>query len=173
MNKIRRRQILVDKKIQFFYTGFLIWFLVIALILTGTVLYYIIMNTIINTFVGAKTSNIYQIILEINKLLVLRLSILIIIVIVVGIFLGILYLHRIAGPIYRIEKTIKESMNDGIEYRPITLRKKDFFHSLANNINLFIEKYNQKKIIISEQLDKLIQQYPQMKEEIDEIKKNL
>jgi methyl-accepting chemotaxis protein len=174
MNKIRRRQFIVDKKIQFFYTGLLIWFLVIALIITGTALYSIIMNTVINTFTTAGTSNIYQIVLEINKLLALRIGILIIILIIIGIFLGIFYFHRIAGPIFRIEKTIKELINnENIEYTPIKLRNNDFFHSLAGNINKFMEKNKQKKIVILEKLDKLSQEYPDIKEKIEEIKKDL
>lgn len=173
MSKIRRKQIVVDKKIQFFYTGFLIWFLVISLILTGTTLYTIIMDTVIEKFTGTQTSNIYQIVLEINKLLALRVGILIIVLLIVGISLGILYLHRIAGPIFRIEKTIKESINDNVEYQPIKLRKKDFFHSLADNINQLMEKLKQRKIIASEKLDKLSQEYPAIKEKIDEVKKYL
>lgn len=173
-NKIKRKQFVVNKKIQFFYTGFLIWFLVIALILTGTALYSIIMNTVIDKFTEIGTGNIYQTVLEINRLLALRIGILIFVLFITGIFLGVLYLHRIAGPVFRIEKTIKESIiNDDREYHPIKLRRKDFFHSLADNINQLMEKYRQKKISAAEELDKLSQEYPHIKEKIDKIKNNL
>ena len=172
--KIKRKQFIVNKKIQFFYTGLLTWFLMISLILTGTALYSIIMNTVIDKFTETGMSNIYQTVLEINRVLALRIGILIIVLFVLGIFLGVLYLHRIAGPIFRIEKNIKESIdNDVIEYHPIKLRKKDFFHSLAHNFNQLMEKYRQKKIIAVEKLDKLSSEHPHIKEKIDEIKKYL
>jgi len=53
--------------------------------------------------------------------------------------LGVYYLHRIAGPIYRIEKTVRE-MAEGKKVEPIRLRKKDFFKSLAEAVNKLIEK---------------------------------
>jgi methyl-accepting chemotaxis protein len=47
--------------------------------------------------------------------------------------------HRIAGPVYRLEKELDDRL-DGKKTGPIRLRKKDELHILADKINRLIEK---------------------------------
>ena len=49
--------------------------------------------------------------------------------------------HKIAGPIYQIEKKL-DSLNNGIEVAPIRLRIGDEFHELAEKVNEIIENNN-------------------------------
>ena len=48
--------------------------------------------------------------------------------------------HRLAGPIYRIEKTLSEIVKTGNFSRPIHIRKTDDLHTLVGFINQAIEK---------------------------------
>lgn len=61
------------------------------------------------------------------------------IVIIILSLVGLSLSHRLAGPIYRINKTIDEVLEDRIE-RPIKLRKGDFFHETAHKLNTLFKK---------------------------------
>ncbi|MDD3726356.1 MAG: hypothetical protein PHI44_04100 [Candidatus Ratteibacteria bacterium] len=138
--KIRRRKYLINKPLQFIYSGIMIYLLLIGIIVVGAGRYYLTFNTILDEleaqggFVQA-----YEMVKSINFLILRRIGIMLIVVLVFAFCLGVLYLHRIAGPIYRIERTIRE-MVEGKKVEPIRLRKKDFFKSLAEAINKLIEK---------------------------------
>lgn len=137
--RIRRRNYLVNKPLQFAYAGIAIWLLLIAIILVGTFTYYITLNTILSQLeMENQLIDAYRIISSINSLLVKRLVVLLVAVIILALVLEILFLHRIAGPIYKIEKTLND-LADGKEVDFIKLRKKDFFHSLAGAVNRVIE----------------------------------
>ncbi len=138
----RRKNYLINKPLQFTYTGIAIWLLLIAIILVGTFTYYITLNTILNQLqMENQLIDAYKIVSKINSILIKRLGILLILVIFFAFILEILFLHRISGPIYRIEKTLND-IADGKKVQPIKLRKKDFFKSLAVSVNKVIEKVN-------------------------------
>jgi len=48
--------------------------------------------------------------------------------------------HRIAGPIYRIEKTLNQICCGNVKAR-VRLRKRDEFQSLASSINRLLDRY--------------------------------
>jgi methyl-accepting chemotaxis protein len=61
------------------------------------------------------------------------------------VILGGLWLsNRIAGPIYRVETSLKE-LAEGRSIQPISFRKSDFFPDLVMLINQFAEKQNRDK----------------------------
>lgn len=51
---------------------------------------------------------------------------------------SILFSHRIAGPMKRIQAVCRER-DSGQKFSPIILRKKDYFHRLAQKLNLLME----------------------------------
>jgi hypothetical protein len=69
---------------------------------------------------------------------------LILLLIILVFYLEVRFLHRIAGPLYRIEKTLKE-ISEGKDVEPIKLRKKDFYKTLADEVNKVIEYINKLK----------------------------
>ena len=136
----RRKNYLINKPLQFAYAGITVWLLLIAIILIGTFTYYITLNTILNQLqVKNQLVDAYKAVSTINLILIKRVGILLILVILFALILEIFFLHRIAGPIYRIEKTLND-IADGKKVHPIKLRKKDFFKSLADSVNKVIEK---------------------------------
>ena len=51
--------------------------------------------------------------------------------------------HRVAGPIYKITKVIKEMRSDNKIYK-ITLRPNDEFQDLTKELNMLLEQFNEK-----------------------------
>ena len=139
--KNRRKKYLINKPVQFAYAGITIWLLLIATILVGTITYYLTLNTILTQIETEKQLiDTYAIVKDINLLLGKRIGILLGFIVIFTLILEILFLHRVAGPIYRIEKTLKD-LAEGKKVEKIKLRKKDFFKSLAEATNQVIETF--------------------------------
>jgi len=167
---VRRKNYLINKPLQFAYAGIAIWLLLIGIILVGTFTYYITLDTILRQMESAKfSSDAYQLVRSINYLLSKKIGSLLIFVVILAGVLEILYMHRIAGPIFRIERTLKE-VAEGKSFSPIRLRRKDFFKTLAEAVNKFMEFQNKKDTKIKEILKKA-ENYPELKQEIEEVKK--
>jgi len=138
--KFRRRRYLINKPLQFIYSGIMIYLLLIGIIVVGVGTYYLTFNTILDELEAqGGLQQAYDMVRNINLLIMKRVGIMFIVVLIFSFGLGVYYLHRIAGPVYRIEKTVRE-MAEGKKVEPIRLRKKDFFKSLAEAVNKLIEK---------------------------------
>lgn len=145
MKKNRRKRYLINKPVQFIFSGITIYFILIVIILVGGLTYFITLNTILSQLeIESKFINAYEIIKNVNIFILKRVGILIILAIIVIFYLEIRFLHRIAGPLYRIEKTLNE-ISEGKNVEFIKLRKKDFYKSLAESVNKVIEYINKIK----------------------------
>lgn len=173
MAKIRRRNYLINKPLQITYGGIIIWFLLLGIILVGTLTYYITLNTVLTRMEnsGVFSAQTYQLVQDINVLLLKKIGGLTLGLVVLTGVLGIFYMHRIAGPIYRIEKTLEETM-EGKHFFPIRLRQKDFFKNLAETLNKFMV-FQQEKDEKVRSLLKVVDQYPELKEKTRDLEKML
>ena len=59
--------------------------------------------------------------------------------------LSIFISHKIAGPLYRLEKSIREALDTEGPIRPIKLRDGDELHSLAELLNKLFDRLPQTK----------------------------
>jgi methyl-accepting chemotaxis protein len=143
--KFKRRRILINKPVQFVFSGITIYFILIVIIVVGGLTYFITLNTILSQLeIENKFINAYEIVKNINILLLKRTGFHILLLIILVFYLEVRFLHRIAGPLYRIEKTLKE-ISEGKDVEPIKLRKKDFYKTLADEVNKVIEYINKLK----------------------------
>lgn len=129
--KIRRRQYLVKTKFQLKYTGMVLLFMFIVAWLTGSTVYYTGW-----LLMGEKLANVYPqgrlvaIMRMINATLLLRLLLLTPLVVLISVLLS----HRIAGPLYRIQRFLKSVANGDLSAK-LVLRKGDELQDLAGSIN--------------------------------------
>ena len=56
-------------------------------------------------------------------------------VIIVTALIQFRFLHRISGPVYRIEKLINDAAAGKLPKAPVVLREKDFYNELAKAFN--------------------------------------
>jgi nitrogen fixation/metabolism regulation signal transduction histidine kinase len=88
------------------------------------------------SLLGEKLANVYpqgrlvSMLRQVNLIIAYRLLFLIPLLVVTGIFLS----HRIAGPAYRIERTLREIGKGNLDIH-IKLRKYDELVGIANAIN--------------------------------------
>ena len=88
----------------------------------------------------------YSIIIRVTLVLILTLMI-------VGIY-GVLFLHRVAGPVFRFRQTLLK-VNRGELPHDIKLREGDFFHDMAHDINIILRRLRGEQEKISELKGKL------------------
>jgi len=62
-------------------------------------------------------------------------------IVILGAILQFRILHRVSGPLYRLEKSIQEAAVSGkLPKTPIILREKDFYNGLAKAFNQLVDK---------------------------------
>ena len=131
----KRTQYLIATKFQLKYVGMILLLVSLTAIMCSYVIYYTMMLTM-----GDKLANVYpqgrlmSIVNMVNGRILLTMFLVAALIIIIGIYAS----HKIAGPIYRIEKFLG-SMADGDLSTPLTLRRNDELMSLAGGINRVIE----------------------------------
>jgi methyl-accepting chemotaxis protein len=130
----RRTQYLVAKKFQLKYAGTILLLVSMTAVMCSYVIYYTMMLTM-----GDKLANVYpqgrliSIVNMVNLRILFSMLLISPIVVMIGIYLS----HKIAGPIYRIERFLA-SMAEGDLSKPLTLRRNDELMSLASGINIVL-----------------------------------
>jgi len=116
----------------------------------------------------------YSIIIRVTLVLILTL-------IIIGAY-GVVFLHRVAGPVYRFRQTLLK-VNRGEMPSDIKLREGDFFHDMAQDINVVLKRLRAEQEKISELKEKVVdfqksapseeirQKADEMKEVIDSFSK--
>jgi len=131
----KRTQYLIAKKFQLKYVGMILLLVSLTAVMCSYVIYYTMMLTM-----GDKLANVYpqgrliSIVNMVNFRILLSMLLVAPLVTMIGIYAS----HKIAGPIYRIEKFLG-SVAGGDLSLPLTLRRNDELMSLASGINKVID----------------------------------
>ena len=131
----RRTQYLVAKKFQLRYVGMILLLVSLTAVMCSYVIYYTMMLTM-----GDKLANVYPQgrLISIVNMVNFRILLSMLLVAPLAVVIGIYASHKIAGPIFRIEKFLG-SMAGGDLSSPLNLRRNDELISLANGINRVID----------------------------------
>jgi len=158
--KFKRKQIIVSAKFQLKYVGLILLLMFITAVVCSYVVYYTGM-----ILLAEKLANVYPqgrlvaIINTVNMRIMLSVLFLTPFVAYIGIYLS----HKIAGPIYRMEKFLG-SMSKGDLTTSIVLRKGDELGTVADSINAL---NNSMKVTIGRQRSSL----RRVLNELDDLKK--
>jgi len=134
----RRRQYIIKKGLQFRYIGLVFGLALVASLVTGWTVFATGWH-----FLGEKLASVYPqgrliyVFRATNFALIRNLFLVSPLVFI----LALLFSHRIAGPVYRIEKTVDEIARGNLGLK-IRLREGDELVSLAYMINSMTEKFN-------------------------------
>jgi methyl-accepting chemotaxis protein len=132
--KVRRKKYITENFQLRYAVMTVILMLAISIILVG-IIYVSTWSMLIDSFEGTEVSPMLgKLLTELNITLFPR----ILLIVFVGILaigtIVILVVHRLAGPIYRLKKTLK-SIGEGVLPAPIKFRKGDELHDLATATN--------------------------------------
>lgn len=149
MGKIRRKIYLIKTRFQLKYTGLILLFMLIIAVLSGYTVYQTAWR-----LMGEKLSNVYPqgrlvvIMRTINLTLLYRIALLAPVVAVISILLS----HRIAGPLYRIERFLRSVARGDFSER-LRLRKRDELKDLAESINVMVDDLKNKVKVLRRQVN--------------------
>lgn len=119
-------------------------FVVVALLMVSTLaIAFIIHHTIYSAVQGGGfrfgTISPYEVLSDVSYQLIVRVAfVLFATLVVIGAF-GILFLHRVAGPVYRF-RSVFMRLSKGELPAQIKLREGDFFQETASEINALIKQ---------------------------------
>lgn len=130
-----RKRILIGQKLQFKYVGLILT----SVIFTCTILVFTVYLCCLSALTANNTNEqtvavVNGIIENINVMLLFELPILL----VIACFVGVIVSHKIAGPVYRLEKVANEVARGDLT-ACVNLRKDDELKQLSNIFNSVVE----------------------------------
>lgn len=135
----RRKRFLVKKELQFRYLRLILIAIILPTLLVVGCLYYLVFSLMAEQL-GIPESiayNLTPVFKKVNFILLFGVPIISILLL----FWGLLISHRIAGPIYRLEKELDRIAKGDLSVR-IKIRRKDELHSIAEGINKVLDRIN-------------------------------
>ena len=162
-HKFKRKQYLVAKKFQLKYVALILLLIFLTAALCSYVVYYTSM-----LLLGEKLANVYpqgrlvHIVKTVNFRILLSLILVSPLVAVIGIFLS----HRIAGPIYRMEKFLA-GIAQGNLASQLTLRRKDELATLADGINYLVGSLKEAVITEKSHMNKVSAELANLKKALE------
>ena len=129
--KVVRKQYIVKKGFQLRFMTVIIVAMILIAAVTSMSIYSAVMQTLVSQFHGENLALIKH---AVTYQLLLRSMLLILAIAIMSIFIS----HRMAGPVYKFERIIKD-LAQGKEVKEFKLRKRDEFYELATAINDLIK----------------------------------
>ena len=131
MERRRRVHYLINKEMQLRFTARILFVTVLFALFIGFEVYITIWPVVSQWIPTGKHPEVMDLV---RRQVLLRTILFSIPIIFVIISFAILVSHRVAGPLFRIYRTIDEVVSGG-DVEPIQLRKKDELKELAGKIN--------------------------------------
>lgn len=133
----RRKRYFIKRELQSRYLKLILAAIILPTFLFSACLYYLIFYLMAEQL-GVPESiayNLVPVLHKINLILVIGLPVISLAIL----FWGLIVSHRIAGPVYRLEKDLEKIENGDLAFR-IRLRRKDELVSIAEGINRLLDK---------------------------------
>ncbi|MFA5859159.1 MAG: HAMP domain-containing protein [Elusimicrobiota bacterium] len=151
MANFKRKQVVVKHGFQFRYVLFVFLAVLFAGLLISWDVYYTMGRVM---FSQVNHPEIYSMISKVNTQIISKLVLYLLLVIIVSIFVS----HKIAGPLYRIEKS-SEILGLGDLTHRVKLREGDELKDVAEKLNHMVEqlqtKVGENKNVVAECLEQL------------------
>ena len=158
----RRTRLFILRSFQIRYITLILVFMLATALMTGFTVYY-------TTWVmfGEKLAAVYpqglllDIVQKVNTVLLLRLLFVTPLVVLIALVLS----HRIAGPIYRIQRFVKK-LNAGDYAEKLKLRERDELQDVAVSLNGLAGRLGSEKEKRSRRIDDIVQRLDEIEEEL-------
>lgn len=145
------RNILIHRPLQREYSLLMIAIMMISSLVVAAEVHFTMKEAFMGDPYRIGAINPYQVLSDVNHKLIFRLSITLMLSCVVGLILGVFYLHRVAGPVYRFGLILKK-LRKGEIPRNLNLRDRDYFKEVAEEFNGFFEVLRAKEAKLDEMI---------------------
>ncbi len=142
----QRKIYLINPHFQMRFVAFsIVSSLVVILLVVGMQYYFFNHYQSLGVQNGIPSDHIFfEFLREQRNFITIAMVILAGIITVVQVALGVLFSHRVAGPLYRMNKHMQD-VAAGSDQLHCQFRKNDYFPELAENFNAMISKMERKK----------------------------
>jgi len=163
MAEAKRRRYIIKRAFQIKYTGIILFFIILTAVISCAAIYFAIFP-----YLSEKLANVYpqgrlsEVIRNANYKIMISAAFLF----PLAVWFGTALSHRIAGPWYRIENILRDTIGGNLASE-IKLRKGDELQSLAeviNDVTRDLRARSQKSIGYMESLDETLKLF---EEELD------
>lgn len=137
------KNILINKPLQREYTMLIIIIMMLSSLLVGFIIHYTLKQGFLGSPYRIGKVSPYEVLSEVNYLLIVRVSLAMFFSIVVAGICGIVFLHRVAGPVYRFHMTLRRWADTGETPKEVKLREGDFFQEVAGEFNRVFKLVNE------------------------------
>lgn len=93
--------------------------------------------------------NPVEVLSDVSYKIIIRVTLVLILTLIIIAVYGVVFLHRVAGPVYRFRQTLLK-VNRGEMPNDIKLREGDFFHDMAHDINVILKRLRAEQEKLSE-----------------------
>ena len=171
MKMFRRKKYLINKKFQFRFAAFFLFEAIVVLMLSLGFIYHLhckysdqmyrleydnrMFALLINSFVGTDLAAPQAQDFPVNEILVESIFFAVCLFAIV-LIPSIIASHRIAGPLYKLNRMIKD-VSRGMSIQKISFRKRDSFKEMESNFNDMLASLHYRKSVDLQDIDNLIQ----------------
>lgn len=134
------RGLFVNKPLLKRYGILIVAIMMIASCLIGFVIHQTIKQALERESTRVQRVSVYEVLMEVNNQLLFRVFFILFLSIIVTAVAGILFLHRIAGPVYRIHSVLRQLAQGKIPDRDVKLREGDFYGEVVAELNRLIAR---------------------------------
>ncbi len=135
----------VNKQILKRYGILVAAIMMVSAMLIGFVIHQTIKQSLEKETRRVGKASVYEVLMEVNNELLLRVFFVLFLSVVVTGVTGVLFLHRIAGPLYRIRGVLRNLVQGKVPDRELQLREGDFFAEVVDELNRLIIKMRGEK----------------------------
>lgn len=154
--KRQLKNFLIHKPLQREYTLLMIGVMMTAVLCVVMIIHFTMKQALMGNPYRIGSVSPYEILSDLSQQLVMRVSLILFFFIVLATGIGIVFLHRVAGPVYRFRVILHKIISGHIP-DDIKLRERDYFKEVAEDFNLVFNSMRQKKILVGEVLARLDQ----------------
>lgn len=140
------RNLLIHKPIQREYTLLMIGMMMAAILMVTMIIHYTMRGAVLGSPYRVGRVSPYEILSEVNELLILRVGLALLILVLAATAIGIVFLHRVAGPIYRFRLLLRRLALGDIP-NDVKLRDRDYLKEVAADFNGVFKSLRQKKLL--------------------------
>ena len=171
------QNVLINRPMQREFTLVMLGIMMAAAFAVGIMINYTLSGLTQDAPSSISRTTLERMVFDVNSQLVVSSILIIFIAVIATGFFGVFFLHRVAGPVYRLRKVL-ERMGSGEIPGNVQLRRRDFFKETADELNRVIQllrefdSTSQKIDIVLTQIPKE-QLSPDLSGKINEIRNSL
>lgn len=140
------RNLLIHKPIQREYTLLMIGVMMTAVLVVVTIIHYTMRESLIGNPYRVGSISPYEVFSEISQLLVMRVGFTLLLFILLATGIGIVFMHRVGGPVFRIRVMLRK-IAEGEIPNDLRLREKDYLKEVASDLNIVFKSLREKKML--------------------------